>query len=450
MAMKYISLFSGVEAATLAWEPLGWEALAFCEIDAFPSAVLAERWPDVPNLGDITKVDWGEVVERVGRPDVVVGGSPCQSFSIAGGRESLSGESRLMFEYIRAVNDIRSEWIVWENVPGVLSARDDAFWQLLSSLQNCGYVDLCWRVLDAQFARVPVRDGNGAIAGWVGPVAQRRRRVFLVGHLGTGGCSTAVLFEPESLRGDSPSSREKRKALTAESARSVGTTGVGGVTAFVQNQRDEVREFGGDGQTVGAVTSSKWAKGQTYVAVDETHVKAFSIQGGGQTCNYDEGANGVNEDICFTLNTRDKHAVAFPQSETIGIYNDTTPKFENDLSPTLRIGGDGGSNLSVMHSAGFKWHQGSDSGNIGYEDEQSPTLTAGWHQPAVMASGQANAEICEEGAVPTLTLLHEAPIVISATGGEVVGPLCARDHKGVGSEYVEEGKVICQKKTTNA
>lgn len=96
--MRYVSIFSGVEAATLAWEPLGWEPLAFCEIDDFPSAVLAEHWPNVPNLGDITKVDWKEEIH--GAVDLVVGGSPCQSFSIAGKREGLKGASGLMFEYI--------------------------------------------------------------------------------------------------------------------------------------------------------------------------------------------------------------------------------------------------------------------------------------------------------------------------------------------------------------
>lgn len=86
--MKYLSLFSGIEAATVAWEPLGWEPVAFCEIDDFPSAVLAYRFPDVPNLGDITKVDWSVYSGTV---DVIVGGSPCQSFSLAGGRDGLQG-----------------------------------------------------------------------------------------------------------------------------------------------------------------------------------------------------------------------------------------------------------------------------------------------------------------------------------------------------------------------
>ena len=163
--MKYVSLFSGIEAATVAWEPLGWEPACFAEFDEFPSAVLAERYPEVPNIGDVTKMNWKKYRNKV---DLVVGGSPCQSFSIAGKREGLQGESGLMFEYIRAVREIRPRWFLWENVPGALSSENgEAFRQLLSEMDKLGY-GLAWRVLDAQFFGV----------------AQRRRRVFLVGHLG--------------------------------------------------------------------------------------------------------------------------------------------------------------------------------------------------------------------------------------------------------------------------
>ena len=180
--MRYISLFSGIEAATVAWEPLGWTPVAFCEIDKFPSAVLAYHYPDVPNLGDITKVNWNEVIAQYGAVDIIVGGSPCQSFSIAGGRTSLDGESNLMFEYIRAIRDVRPKWLLWENVPGVLNVRDNAFAQLLDELQKLRY-GLAWRVLDAKFFGV----------------AQRRKRVFVVGCIAGGGYSAAVLYDSESV-----------------------------------------------------------------------------------------------------------------------------------------------------------------------------------------------------------------------------------------------------------
>ena len=168
--MRYVSLFSGVEAATLAWGPLGWEPMAFAEIEPFPCAVLAHRFPEVENLGDVAKVDWEEFKREHGIPDVVVGGSPCQSFSIAGKREGLDGASGLMWEFVRACDQLRPRWVVWENVPGALSSSGgEDFRCLLQALDELGYL-VAWRVLDAQFFGV----------------AQRRRRVFLVGSLGGG------------------------------------------------------------------------------------------------------------------------------------------------------------------------------------------------------------------------------------------------------------------------
>ena len=206
--MKYASLFSGIEAATVAWEPLGWEPLCFAEIDPFPSAVLAERFPSVPNLGDVTKVNWRSFVRKCGRPDLVVGGSPCQSFSIAGTRTGLEGASGLMWEYVRAVREVRPEWVIWENVPGALSSsHGEDFRCLLESLDALGY-GMAWRVLDAQFFGV----------------AQRRERVFLVGRLGSRP-PVDVLFEPEGVRWDPKTSREKRKELAAAAGRGAACAG---------------------------------------------------------------------------------------------------------------------------------------------------------------------------------------------------------------------------------
>lgn len=206
MGFRYVSIFSGVEAASLAWEPLGWEPVAFSEIEPFPCAVLAERWPDVPNLGDITKIDWKEEID--GAIDLVVGGSPCQSFSVAGKREGLKGASGLMFEYIRCVQELRPRWFLWENVPGALTSEDGgAFGQLLSEMDELGY-SLAWRVLDAQFFGV----------------AQRRRRLFLVGHLGAES-PAEVLFESDCLSGNPQSSREKRKELASRAGRSAACAG---------------------------------------------------------------------------------------------------------------------------------------------------------------------------------------------------------------------------------
>lgn len=196
--MRYISLFSGIEAASVAWR--GWEPVAFSEVAPFPCAVLAYRFPDVPNLGDVTGVDWSEVLERHGAVDLIVGGSPCQSFSVEGRREGLDGESGLMWEYIRAVRDVRPRWLLWENVPGVFSVDSGrAFGTLISELQAIGY-GCAWRVFDSQFFGL----------------AQQRKRVYVVGCLGEVGSAAAVLFERVCLSEDIGDVRGKREALARE------------------------------------------------------------------------------------------------------------------------------------------------------------------------------------------------------------------------------------------
>ena len=182
--MKYLSVCSGIEAATVAWHPLGWEPVAFSEIEKFPSAVLAHHYPDTPNWGDLTRFkEWPDATV-----DVLVGGTPCQSFSVAGLRKGLDDpRGNLALTFLALAERYRPRWIVWENVPGVLSSsggRD--FGSFLGGLVELGY-GFAYRVLDAQFFGV----------------AQRRRRVFVVGHFGDWRSAAAVLFEPESLRGDS-------------------------------------------------------------------------------------------------------------------------------------------------------------------------------------------------------------------------------------------------------
>ena len=211
--MRYLSLFSGIEAATVAWHPLGWTPLAFAEIEKFPSAVLAHHYPDVPNLGDITQVDWSAHAGA----DVLVGGSPCQSFSVAGLRRGLDDpRGNLALEYLRAVDAVRPRWVVWENVPGVLSSgggRD--FGTFLGALGQLGY-GWAYRVLDAQYVRVQSHPRA---------VPQRRRRVFVVGCLGDWRGATAVLLERESLRGHPAPRREAGAGVAALTATGVGTCG---------------------------------------------------------------------------------------------------------------------------------------------------------------------------------------------------------------------------------
>lgn len=163
--MRYVSLFSGIEAASVAWVPLGWEPVAFAEIEPFPCAVLDYRFPDVPNLGDVTKIDWSEFIGKYGKIDLVCGGSPCQGFSVAGLRKGLNDpRGNLMLEFLRAVDEIKPEFVLWENVPGVLSDKTHAFDVLLESLQDLGYM-IDADILDAQYFGL----------------AQRRKRVFVLG-----------------------------------------------------------------------------------------------------------------------------------------------------------------------------------------------------------------------------------------------------------------------------
>ena len=225
--MIFGSVCSGIEAASVAWHPLGWKAAWLAEIEPFPSAVLAHHYPDTPNLGDMTKISARVLTGDVVAPDVLVGGTPCQAFSVAGLREGLNdGRGQLTIKYMELANAIdfirqrRGEEpavIVWENVPGVLSDKTNAFGCFLAGLagesvelkpaggkwSNAGCVfgpqrTVAWRVLDAQYFGV----------------AQRRRRVFVVASARKGFDPATVLFEWDGVRRDtcllytSPSPRD--------------------------------------------------------------------------------------------------------------------------------------------------------------------------------------------------------------------------------------------------
>lgn len=327
--MRYLSLFSGIEAASVAWEPLGWEPVAFCEVDAFPSAVLAHRWPHVPNLGDITKVDWSDFAKGKRKPDVVVGGSPCQSFSVAGNREGLAGESGLMFEYIRAVRRIMPRCFVWENVPGAFTSEDgEAFRQLLAEMDALGY-GLAWRVLDAQFFGV----------------AQRRERVFLVGCLGDPRRAARVLFEPDGLRWDTPSSRDKRQELAARAGR--GAAREGGAVAKTLQVRCGC-EGGGKGALIQDDMSATLSTSQTQTVFAPTYQIAGNIigrdprNGGHQLGVVDPDDNGA-----FTLTTNDLHAVAAPVC--LGDDN-AKAACDVDMCGALKVGG----SAPIMGSSAYE------------------------------------------------------------------------------------------------
>ena len=350
--MRYVSLFSGIEAVTVAWEGLGFRPLCFCEIDKFPSAVLAERFPAVPNLGDVTKVDWGRFTGEHGRPDVVVGGSPCQSFSIAGGRTGLDGASGLMWEYVRAVRELRPRWFVWENVPGALSStHGEDFGCLLRSMDELGY-GLSWRVLDAQFFGV----------------AQRRRRLFVVGSLGEGGAERAceVLLEPHCLRWDTPSSREKRQAL----ARRAGddAEGAGGALNPGDPQKSK-RVYSPDGAapTLNAGSNEGMNIQPTVLQIAGNVIGRADGNGG-----HHIGVRDPDDDGTFTLTTADRHAVAY----------------------------------------GFNYRVSASAGTVAFARELSPTQIAGKPPAVCMTDTQPNTFVSDEACGTLTHRMHKDPPVV--------------------------------------
>jgi DNA (cytosine-5)-methyltransferase 1 len=202
--VKFGSVCSGIEAASCAWHDLGWKAAWLSEIEPFPSAVLKHHYPDVPNFGDMTKFkEW----DQNAAINVLVGGTPCQSFSVAGLRKGLDDpRGNLMLTYLAIANKYRPKWLVWENVPGVLSSNaGQDFASLLRGMGELGY-GFAYRVLDAQYFGV----------------AQRRRRVFVVGCLGDWRSAATVLFESHSLSGNPAPSREKGQEVAGTIAARFG------------------------------------------------------------------------------------------------------------------------------------------------------------------------------------------------------------------------------------
>lgn len=278
--MRYASICSGVGSDHLAFSELGWECAFFSEIEKFPIQVLNYHWPNIPVEGDFTKIK-GDDYEAV---ELVIGGTPCQSFSVSGKRGGMDDpRGSLAIEHVRLASRLGARWIVWENVPGVFSSKSgEDFGSFIHELRECGY-GFAYRVLNSQYFGVP----------------QRRRRVFLVGYIGDWRPAAAVLFESESLQGNTEKGSSQRKENPK--CREVGTRERSGerciavkgytpavnykthatlstkdghhrnlvVVPFAQNSRDELRIFG-DGTKVGAITSTRGVKQQTYITFHPT------------------------------------------------------------------------------------------------------------------------------------------------------------------------------------
>jgi DNA (cytosine-5)-methyltransferase 1 len=371
--MKYLSVCSGIEAATVAWHHMGWTPIAFSEIEKFPSAVLAHHYPNVPNLGDMTKYkEWN----LNGTIDILVGGTPCQSFSVAGLRKGLEDpRGNLALTYIGILDKFRPKWCVWENVPGVLSSNGGRdFGSFLGALAELGY-GFAYRVLDAQYFGV----------------AQRRRRVFVVGCLGDWRSAAEVLFESDCLRRDTTKGRKTREETTTSFVPSLAncpqTTSNDysradgfNMIAYESHPADSrIKEMGETCQTV----TSRWGTGGGNVPLVQAFRKSRRAQ------SVDDYETWVDDGKANTLNTfdlgdiRTTHAVAYPIHPQALLFNGGGKTRNNDGKGNgLRIGEDGEPMNTLttvdrhMVAHTFKVRGGCEGGGVkGYLGSDEKTFT---------------------------------------------------------------------------
>lgn len=289
--MRYGSVCSGIEAATAAWHHLGWKPSFFSEIEKFPCAVLAHHYPDVPLHGDFTTIG----AEDYGSIDLLVGGTPCQSFSIAGLRGGLGDDrGNLALEFLRLAQRTRPKWLVWENVPGVLSSNGGRdFGSIIGGMVECGY-GIAYRVLDAQYFGV----------------AQRRRRVFVVGCLGDAASAAAVLFERHSLQGHPAPRREKGEEVAGWPAQCAPTLNA----AFGSKLGLEDQHIRGD---VGMFVVAKCLTAGTRQRYDPMTETLIPMHGGGFDVTafaHQQGGSinlHMNEGCALTLQRSQTQAVAY-------------------------------------------------------------------------------------------------------------------------------------------
>jgi DNA (cytosine-5)-methyltransferase 1 len=336
--MNYLSVCSGIEAATVAWHHMGWKPVGFSEIEKFPSQVLAHHYPQVTNFGDMTKYKEWKLDDSIG---LLVGGTPCQSFSVAGLRKGLDDpRGNLALTYVGILDKFRPKWCIWENVPGVLSSsggRD--FGAFLGALGELGY-GWAYRVLDAQNFGV----------------AQRRRRVFVVGCLGDWESAAKILFESESLSGNIKKSRKQAQNAAAYVADSVGTL--------------LARDSKG-------LSSDDLNAGKAIVEVIPINSQATQHKGGGANRNNDGKGNGLGigkpGDPMNTLTTSNVHAVAYENHPS----DSRVQPMGNVCQTVTSSWNTGGGNIPFVQKTYALQGAGSTSQNAngsGFKDEQSFTL----------------------------------------------------------------------------
>jgi len=323
-AMIYGSVCSGIEAATIAWEPLGWQPSFFSEIEPFPRAVLQHHWGSVPLHGDFTTIQ----ENNYGPIDLLVGGTPCQSFSVAGLRRGMDDDrGNLALEYLKLAKRLRPQWLVWENVPGVLSSGEGRdFGSFLGGLGELGY-GFAYRVLDAQYFGVP----------------QRRRRVFVIGYIGDWRPPAAVLFERESLRWNPPPRREAGKNIAGTLEAGIGRRR--GAGQKPESLIAAPTAYGGN-NTSGSIEVSTAVKGNNgnYDFESETFIAI-------QANTTAEGAESAGEDVCPAM--RGHHnppAIAFKSSH----YTRGKDGAPNTIAPPLSADADKGDQDTLVMAVNYE------------------------------------------------------------------------------------------------
>ena len=349
--MNYASVCSGVESASLAWDALGWNPVWFSEIEAFPSAVLAARFPNVPNLGDMTKIK-GE--EYDGAVDLLVGGTPCQGFSVAGRQGGLDDpRSVLCLTYVGLLKTMRPRWFVWENVPGVFSTADgEDFRSFIRAIDEIGY-SCAWRVLDAQYVRVD---------GYPRAVPQRRRRVFVVGHSsGDWRYPASVLFEPDSVQRDTPPRGIKGQGFAGDAEKRIGTAS------------GRLWDSSGTNPTLNQSSAGSGIIGQSNQELFSQNANGLVMSiGNGQV----EAAMRPNQEFSNTIHCMHDHEIILDGRDVVCLNDQggSMMKIEKDATVgTLRANTHGNEPIIC---AGFMGGQGSKAGGIAYSEEVSPTVKA--------------------------------------------------------------------------
>lgn len=346
--MRYLSVCSGIEAASVAWHDFGWTPVGFSEIEAFPSRVLDKRFPDVRNFGDMTKYkEWGLDGSTI---DLLVGGTPCQSFSIAGLRKGLEDpRGNLALTFVAMVDHLKPEWVIWENVPGVLSSnRGRDFASLLTALGYIGY-GWAYRVLDAQYFGVP----------------QRRRRVFVVAHSsGDAGRAAEILFERESLRRNTPKSRAKGKNTTRGSASSVDSSGIPKTVGTICADTHPGAYSGQDAYT-GRLIPVLYQSNQTDARLkEEPHTSQTVLArwgtGGGNTPlvqhtlhNSEHPQSDTGNIVMSAIPIQDCRPINKAQNG-LGIGNDGDPSYTLDKMATQGVACEVANTLRANPGSGFR------------------------------------------------------------------------------------------------